>query len=327
MNAVLDLALQNLLSPMVLFFALGLLGAAAKTDLTIPEPVAKSLSLFLIMSIGFRGGAELSRGGLSARVGWLLLAAALLSFVIPLIAYLLLRASTSLRPVDAAAVAAHYGSTSVVTFATATQMLQSAALAFDGYVIAAPAVMDPPAIVSALLLASCTAAGKSQEPAGTLLREIAVNSSVVMLLGSFLIGWLTGAKGLTMIRPFIADPFQGVLCLFLLDMGLVAGRGLSEGARYLSLPLAAFGLYMPLVSSLLAAGASWLLGLPAGTAALFITLAASASYIVVPAAMRLALPEAKPAIYLTLSLGVTFPFNLTAGIPLYLGLAQWVAGR
>ena len=159
---------------------------------------------------------------------------------------------------------------------------------------------------------------------GALLREVALNGSIVILVGSFAIGWITGEPGLEAVAPFIVDPFKGVLCLFLLDMGLVAGRGLRGGRREIRLPLIAFGLYMPLISALLGALGAALLGLSAGGAALLITLAASASYIAVPAAMRLALPDARPGIYLTLSLGVTFPFNLSVGLPLYIALGQWL---
>ena len=155
---------------------------------------------------------------------------------------------------------------------------------------------------------------------------LALNASVVMLVGSFLIGWATGPRGLDMIAAFIVDPFRGVLCLFLLDMGLVAGRGMRQGLKHLSPPVIGFGLVMPLISASLAAVAAMFVGLSPGGAALFITLAASASYIAVPAAMRLALPEARPAIYLTLSLAVTFPFNLTLGLPFYLFLAARVSG-
>jgi hypothetical protein len=155
----------------------------------------------------------------------------------------------------------------------------------------------------------------------TTLREVMLNGSIVMLVGSFLIGAVTGAEGLKAIAPFIVDPFKGILCLFLLDMGIIAGRGLREGRRHLTLPVVLFGLYMPLIGGAFGAFASWMIGLSLGSTALMITLAASASYIAVPAALRLALPEARPSIYLPLSLGVTFPFNLTLGIPLYLAVA------
>jgi hypothetical protein len=238
-----------------------------------------------------------------------------------------LSATSPLSRIDRAAVAAHYGSISIVTFVAATQAVAAAGLEYDGYLIAVAAVMESPAIITALMLAGRGGqSAKAEAPAGSghLWREIAFNSSVLMLTGAFLIGMVTGKQGLEMISPFIVDPFRGVLCLFLLDMGLIAGRGLRGGAGKLPLSVVAFGLYMPVVGGLLAAGLAALMGLTAGSAALFITLAASASYIAVPAAMRLALPEAKPSIYLTLSLGVTFPFNLALGIPLYIWLAEAV---
>lgn len=325
--SLIELASQNLISPMVLFFALGLAAALGRSDLSVPEAVAKTLALYLMMSIGFKGGVEVAKSGITSTMLLVMLAGTVLSFLIPVIGFFALRAVSKLSAVDAAAVAAHYGSISIVTFVAGTEAVRGAGLPFEGYMVAVAAVMETPAILSALLLAK-RARGPGAQPAGEstgeLLREVGLNSSVVMLVGSFLIGWITGEKGLTMIAPFIVDPFRGVLCLFLLDMGLVAGRGMREGRRYLSAPVLAFGIVMPLVSAALATLVIWPLGLSVGGAALFITLTASASYIAVPAAMRLALPEAKPAIYLTLSLGVTFPFNLALGIPLYLALAQRV---
>lgn len=321
MNLV-DLATQNLLSPMVLFFALGLAAALARSDLSVPEAVAKTLALYLMLSIGFKGGVEVAANGVTLRMVGVMGVGIVLSFAIPVIGFLVLRAVSGLSRVDAAAVAAHYGSISIVTFIAATEIVRGQALPFEGYIVAVAAVMETPAILSALLLArSGQPARNGQEGLAPLLHEVGLNGSVVMLVGSFLIGWATGPKGLQMIAPFIVDPFRGVLCLFLLDMGLVAGRGMREGARHLSAPVVGFGIVMPLISAGLATLAIWPLGLTLGGAALFVTLAASASYIAVPAAMRLALPEAKPAIYLTLSLGVTFPFNLSLGIPLYLALA------
>ena len=324
----LELATQNLVSPMVLFFALGLGAALARSDLSIPEAVAKTIALYLMMSIGFKGGVEVAKSGISSLMLWVMLAGVVLSFIIPVIGFFALRAVSRLSAVDAAAVAAHYGSISIVTFVAATEAVKSFGLPFEGFLVAVAAVMETPAILSALLLARRAQppghAHSDGESAGALIREVGLNSSVVMLVGSFFIGWATGTKGLVMIAPFIVDPFRGVLCLFLLDMGLVAGRGMREGARHLSPPVLAFGMLMPLFSAAVAALMILPLGLSVGGAAVFITLAASASYIAVPAAMRLALPEAKPAIYLTLSLGVTFPFNLALGIPLYLALAQRV---
>jgi hypothetical protein len=298
-----------------------------RSDLNIPEAIAKTMAIYLMMAIGFKGGVELAKAGASVTLFLVLGAGALVSAVLPLIGFALLSATSSLSRIDRAAVAAHYGSISIVTFVAATQAVAAAGLDYDGYLIAVAAVMESPAIITALMLAgrgaqSAHAGGSGSS--GHLWREIAFNSSVLMLTGAFLIGMVTGEQGLEMISPFIVEPFRGVLCLFLLDMGLIAGRGLRGGAGKLPLSVIAFGLYMPVVGGLLAAGLAALMGLTAGSAALFITLAASASYIAVPAAMRLALPEAKPSIYLTLSLGVTFPFNLALGIPLYIWLAEAV---
>lgn len=325
--SILDLALQNIVSPMVLFFALGVAAALIRSDLSVPEAAAKLLALYLMLAIGFKGGAEVAKSGVDAAMALTIGAGILLSFSIPVIGYALLRLTTRLSAIDAAAVAGHYGSISIVTFVAATEALKSLGLAYEGYLIAVAAVMETPAIIAALLLARRGApAGAGGESTSALLREVATNGSVVVLVGSFLIGWATGAEGMAMIAPFIVDPFRGILCLFLLDMGLVAGRGLRQGGRSLSPALIGFGIYFPLFSAALTGLMALGLGLSVGGTALLITLAASASYIAVPAAMRLALPEANPAIYLTLSLGVTFPFNLTLGIPLYAALAQRIAG-
>jgi hypothetical protein len=318
MDSALALASANLLSPMVLFFVLGLLASLARSDLSIPEAIAKGMSLYLMLAIGFKGGASVAQNGVDATLLWSLLAGVVLSAAIPLIAFGALTLTTSLPRVDAAAIAAHYGSISIVTFLAAVQALQTAGIAHEGYMVAVAAAMETPAIIVALWLARKGGGGMDS---GTL-REVLLNGSIVVLLGSFAIGWITGAEGLKSIAPFIVDPFKGVLCLFLLDMGLIAGRGLRDARSSLTLPLVGFGIYMPLIGAVLGLVAAHLIGLSLGGTALFITLCASASYIAVPAALRLALPEARPAIYLPLSLGVTFPFNLTLGIPLYLTLAS-----
>jgi uncharacterized protein len=322
MSSALTLASANLLSPMVLFFALGLMAALARSDLAVPEAVAKAIAMYLMLSIGFKGGAGVSAHGLTGQLLAALLVGVVLSAAIPFIAYWLLRASTGLSAVDAAAVAAHYGSISIVTFLAATQSLEVAGIRAEGFMVAVAAAMETPAIVAALWLAR--SGERKGIDAGTL-REVALNGSIVVLVGAFAIGWITGKDGLAAIAPFIVDPFKGILCLFLLDMGVIAGRGLREARKSLTLPLVLFGLYMPLIGAALGAVAAMLIGLSAGGTALLITLAASASYIAVPAALRLALPEARPSIYLPMSLGVTFPFNLTIGIPLYIALAKRIA--
>lgn len=323
MGGMLEIAQQNLISPMVLFFALGLFASFVRSDLSVPEAIAKTMALYLMMAIGFKGGVELASSGLTATLFAVLIAGAVLSALLPVIGFGLLRATSGLSRVDAAAVAAHYGSISIVTFVAATQALTTAGLEYDGYMIAVAAVMESPAIMMALLLAKRANAASPADRQGTHIgREIFFNSSVLMLTGAFLIGYITGKPGLETIAPFIVDPFRGVLCLFLLDMGLIAARGLRSGLGKLSMPVLLYGLYMPLVGAAVGAGAAMLIGLSAGSSALLITLSASASYIAVPAALRLALPEATPSIYLTLSLGITFPFNLAIGIPLYIWLAE-----
>jgi len=276
------------------------------------------MSLYLMLAIGFKGGAGVAEFGFSGTLLLALLAGIVLSAALPIIAFALLKRTTSLPDVDAAAIAAHYGSISLVTFLAAGQALQAAGIAAEGYMVAVAAAMETPAIVVALWLARRGTAANLDSGS---VREIALNGSIVVLLGSFAIGWITGAEGLKAISSFIVEPFKGVLCLFLLDMGVIAGRGLREARRTLTLPLVAFGVYMPLVGAACGLLAGWTVGLSVGGTAIMATLAASASYIAVPAALRLALPEARPSLFLPLSLGVTFPFNLTLGIPIYIALA------
>lgn len=325
MDGMLSLAADNLLSPIILFFALGLLASFARSDLSIPEAIAKGMSIYLLFAIGFKGGSAVAANGIDTTLILSLVAGTILSFALPLIAFALLRIMTGLSVIDAAAVAAHYGSISIVTFVAASSVVTASGLVAEGYMVAVAAVMEAPAILSALWLIARCDKGAAEMEAG-LMREILLNGSIVLLVGSFLIGAITGAEGMALIAPFIVAPFQGVLCLFLLDMGLVAGRGLREARGVLKPGLFAFGVLMPLVGSSFGLLAGVLLGLSPGGVVLFMTLSASASYIAVPAAMRVALPEANPSIYLTMSLGVTFPFNLTIGIPLYLAIATFVTG-
>jgi len=354
MNETLSLAGSNLLSPIILSFALGLVAALARSDLSIPEAVAKGLSVYLLFAIGFKGGVAVSAHGVDATLLLSLLAGLLLSFGLPLIAFALLRVMTRLSTTDAAAVAAHYGSISIVTFVAGTSVLAGRGIPYEGYLVAVAAVMEAPAILSALWLvarsggvggagdragdrigtatpvtgkaAAAAAAGTGTGIDPELLREILFNGSIVLLVGAFLIGMLTGEPGLAEIAPFIVAPFKGVLCLFLLDMGLIAGRGLRGARGVLGAGAIGFAILMPLIGAAIGLGAGVAIGLSTGGTMLLMTLSASASYIAVPAAMRVALPEAKPSIYLTLSLGVTFPFNLTLGIPLYLALASAATG-
>ncbi len=320
MSAILDTLLGNLMVPTILFFALGLLAAFVRSDLAIPEGAAKFMSLYLLLAIGFKGGHSLAASGVSPQLFWTIGAGVLLSFALPFLAFVLLRGMTRLDPMNAAAVAGHYGSISIVTFVAASSLLDLLGLSADGYMVAVAATMEVPAILSALWIVhrfSGASEGRSV-PA----RELLANGSIVLLAGAFAIGALTQDKGMQMIAPFVVTPFTGILCLFLLDMGLSAGRSLMQNRHLLSLGLFAFGVVMPVISALLAQGLATLIGLQVGSAFLLMVLAASASYIAVPAAMRIALPQAQPGVYLSLSLGVTFPFNITVGLPFYL----WLAG-
>ncbi|MEO0981531.1 MAG: sodium-dependent bicarbonate transport family permease [Pseudomonadota bacterium] len=324
-----DVAISTLLSPIILFFGLGMGAALLRSGMSVPESFAKGLALYLMMSIGLKGGVEMSKNPLTFEVGATLAAGVFLSFLIPAIAFAFLRLTSKLNRTDAAATAAHYGSISIVTFVAATEAVRLSGLDSSGHLVAVAALMETPAIITALLLANRgqkRAAPVAGSESGELIREVLLNASIVVLVGALAVGWIAGEEGTASIQPFFTDLFQGVLCLFLLDMGLAAGRGLRQGWRELDPPTVGFGLYMPLVSALLALPFCWFIGMSPGDAALFVTLSASASYIAVPAAMRLAMPKARPSIYLTLSLGVTFPFNVTLGIPIYIYLASLVTG-
>lgn len=314
-----DQIFASLLSPPVLFFALGALAAAARSDLAVPETVAKGLSLYLMAAIGLKGGVEVSRAGIDGLLGLALLAGLLLSTLIPFMVAPVLRRFGRLDAVNAGAVAAHYGSVSVVTFVTANQIYAGSGFAAAGFMVAVLAAMETPAILSGLLIARREGGGRLFEP--RLLHEVAFNGSVVLLLGSFAIGTLLGEAGYEPVKPLFTGLFTGVLCLFLLDMGLIAMRRLLQ-TRSLTGRLALLGVLFPLVNGVIGVAAGTLIGLDVPSVAVLGVLAASASYIAVPAAMRMSLPQADAGLYLAMSLGVTFPFNIIIGIPLYRWLAE-----
>ena len=324
MADLLAVAGDNLLTPMILCFALGLFASIARSELTIPEAFAKAMSIYLLFAIGFKGGVAVAGHGIDGHVIMALVGGIALSFVIPFAAFALLRVMTGLSAVDAAAVAAHYGSISIVTFATASGVLALRGIEAEGYMVAVSAAMESPAIITALWLAARSGQGRRMEPG--LWREILLNGSIVLLIGAFAIGMITGPDGMAKVEAFVVAPWQGVLCLFLLDMGLVAGRGLRGARGLIGVGLVAFGVVMPMVGAAAGLGAALALGLSLGGTDLMMVLAASASYIAVPAAMRVALPEANPSVALTLSLGITFPFNLVFGIPAYLAVAEAILG-
>ena len=320
--------LTNLTTPPLLFFLLGASAAVLRSDLEIPEQVAKFMSLYLLFAIGFKGGVALAQSNLGLQVLTSLLAALILASVIPFYVFFILR--RALTTADAAATAATYGSISAVTFVTSTSYLDSVGVVWSGHLVAAMALMESPAIIIGLMLYRL--AKKQGEPdpiaGGELFRDSVLNGSVFLIVGSLVIGWITGVDGKAQIGPFVDELFIGVLCLFLLDMGIVSMHRLQDmRASAQAVPivqLVAWGIGLPLLNGALAAAFALGLGLSEGDSVLLIVLGASASYIAVPAALRLSLPEANPSVYLAMSLAITFPFNLMLGIPLYHQIVIWL---
>ncbi len=339
--------MQNLLDPAILFFVLGVFAGAVRSNLEIPAPIAKFLSLYLLMALGLKGGFALAQSGLDMQVAVSLLAAMAMAVIVPALGYSVLR--RYVPAFDAAAVAASYGSVSAVTFVTAMQYLEGQGMPPGGHMAAAMVVMESPAILMAVLLAnslrSAQAApavmgvsggglavalpGGGGQGGGTSLRKVLHESftegAQILLLGAMLIGYLGGDAGHAVMKPFSGDLFKGMLAFFLLDMGLRVARNFGS-ARNSSPVLLAYAVAAPLVHAAIALALAATLGLTAADAALLMVLSASASYIVVPAVLRYAIPEANPSLYLGLSLGVTFPLNLVAGIPVYAWVARSVLG-
>jgi hypothetical protein len=324
MIEILNAFTQNMLTPAILFFILGISAGFIKSDLEVPESISRYLALYLMMAIGFKGGVAIANTtDINAQVITAVLVGVAFSFLQPFLAYALLKWTTKLDKATAAAVSAHYGSISMVTFATAASFLKFHELTYAGYIVAILALMEAPAILTGLFIAhrADPQTRTHQKEEKKLSREIFTNGAILLLTGSFVIGWITGQQGYEKLEGFLVTPFQGILALFLLDMGLLVAKNLVH-LRQFTLSLVLFGLYMPLIGAALGLTASYAIGLDVGTGLLFTVLCASASYIAVPAAMRLALPEAKTAIYVPLSLAITFPFNVMVGLPLYYALAK-----
>ena len=332
--------MQNLIDPAILFFIFGVLAGTVKSNLEIPPAISRFLSLYLLMALGLKGGFALSQSGLTASVGISLAAAVALAIVIPLMGFIVLRRFVS--GFDAAAVAATYGSVSAVTFVTAVQYLENQGVAYGGHMAAAMALMESPAIILAVVFANSlrqkTPAGMTVSggtaaltriaaPAGNsvgkVLHESFTDGAQLLLLGAMVIGLVTGEAGQAAMAPFSVDLFKGMLAFFLLDMGLMAARNLPQ-IKGKSPVLIAYAVIGPMVHASLALGLAYVLKLSAGDGALLMVLAASASYIAVPAVLRTALPEANPSLYFGLSLGLTFPLNIVLGIPIYVAVAQSV---
>ena len=335
--------MQNLIDPAILFFVFGVLAGALKSNLEIPHSIAKFLSLYLLMALGLKGGFALAQSGLTADVALSLAAALFMAFLVPVMGYAFLR--TRVSRFDAAAVAAAYGSVSAVTFLTASQFLDTQGLVAGGHMAVALVLMESPAIIVAMLLvnairqggASSTplgmahSAGAAAAPIamgpspGKVLHESFTNGAHLLLLGSLAVGFISGEAGKAMMQPFAGDLFKGMLAFFLLDMGLMVAKNFKD-ARKASASLLVYAVVAPLLHAAIALGLARLLGLTTADAILLMVLSASASYIVVPAVLRYALPEANPALYFGLSLGITFPLNILVGIPLYTWAAERVLG-
>ncbi len=328
----LELVRLNLLSPMVLAFALGIVATLVRSDLRVPDALYAALSIYLLFAIGLKGGVALAATPPSQL--WLpALATLAAGSLIPLWTYALARHVGGWSVADAAALAAHYGSVSVVTFVAAQAFLDRAGVPYEGFMATLVALLEVPAILVALVIArrAMRAATTADNGAGggegmdAVLREVLAGRSIVLLVGGLLIGAATGAQGAERVAPFFEAPFEGALTIFLLEMGLVTARRLGE-LRRAGAFLLGFGLAAPLVHGVLGAALGVMVGLSAGGATIFAAMLASASYIAATAAVRLALPEANPGRYLTASLAVTFPFNLVVGIPLFARVAQALAG-
>ena len=314
----LSLALINLTSPPVLAFVLGVLAVSLKSDLRLPDAVYQALSIYLLLGIGIKGGVSLSE------VSWddialPLLATFVLGVVVPFLAFGALGLMTKLDTVNKGALAAHYGSTSLVTFTAALVFLDTLKVSYEGFVTTLLAAMEVPGIIIGLLLAT---RGMNREFSwAESMRELVTSKSIVLLVGGLALGVATGAQGYAGIEMFFSGLFPGILTLFLLELGIVAGRRIRD-IREGGVGLVIFGVTFPVLAGALGVVAGALSGLSVGGATVLGVIAASASYIAAPAAVRLALPEASPGIYLTAALGVTFPFNLVVGIPLLFTLSN-----
>ncbi|HBK42887.1 MULTISPECIES: sodium-dependent bicarbonate transport family permease [unclassified Polynucleobacter] len=319
--------MANFLDPAILFFIFGAFAGAVKSNLEIPQPIARFLSLYLLMALGLKGGFALHKSGFTAEIALSLGLAVFLAILIPIIGYQILR--TKLNAFDAAAIAATYGSVSAVTFITATQYLDQFNISYGGHMAAAMALMESPAVIFAIVLANKARSAQasqhqsSQQQPGLskILHESFTDGAQLLLLGSMVVGLVSGDAGQKLMAPFSIDLFKGMLAFFLLDMGLMAARNI-KGLRGKPPITLLYAIGSPLSHALIALGLCKLIGLPLGNTILLMVLASSASYIAVPAVLRHALPEVNPGLYMGMSLGITFPFNIILGIPLYAMIAK-----
>lgn len=314
-----ELALQNIISPVVLCFILGMVARWVKSDFKLPDAVYQSLSIYLLLAIGLKGGVEVSKTPINE-----LLAPAAITLVLglltPLSAYFFLKKIGGLSKVDAAATAAHYGSVSAVTFLAAIEAAKMSGVEFEGFMAALMALLEIPGIIVGLVLAR----GKGSGSLGKAVHDVLTGKSIFLLIGGIVIGTVCGAQKIDSVAPFFIDPFRGVLCLFLLELGTVAASRMRDMSQA-GFRLIFLGCAIPVVHGVLGTAAGVMIDMTPGGAAILGAMVGSASYIAAPAAVRIALPEASPGIYLTLALGVTFPFNLIFGIPLFMKTAEFIS--
>ncbi|MDN3509957.1 MAG: sodium-dependent bicarbonate transport family permease [Candidatus Jettenia sp. CY-1] len=322
------LIINNLVHPPVLFFFLGMIASFCKSDLKIPDPLPKLFSLYLLLAIGFHGGVELRKTGINQEVIFSLSAGILMAIIVPIYTFFILK--IKLDTYNAAAIAATYGSISAVTFITAVTFLQTLGLEPGGYMVAALALMESPAIVIGIILARLFAPNNKEGNNfswGMVMKEAFLNGSVLLISGSLLIGLASGEEGWETLKPFTKDIFKGMLSFFLLDMGLLAAKRIGD-LKSAGFFLPPFAILVPVLNACVGIFIAKLIHLQPENALMFSVLCASASYIAVPAAMRLSLPEANPSLFVPMALAITFPFNIIVGIPLYYYLImrtdQWI---
>lgn len=315
-----QLLLSNITNPTLLFFVLGIIAVKIKSDLSIPESSAKFISLYLLFSIGFKGGQELAHSTYTSEIGYSLLFGLLIASLIPLYTFFILKRKLSIA--DAGAIASSYGSVSAVTFVAAAAFLEQRQLVYSGHMVAVMAFMESPAIVVGVMLMALYETNKeNQLKPVEIIRHSFTNGSVLLILGSLLIGLIADSKQAEGIKPFTTDIFKGFLALFLLEMGMVTAKKLhafQKNGWFVTL----FPIVIPLINGCLVSALSAMVTHDIGNRFMFAVLAASASYIAVPAAMRIAAPKADPGLYIPMALAITFPVNITVGMPLYLMIAQ-----
>ena len=311
------------IDPVILFFSLGIIAHLVKSDLKVPQPIYDALSVYLLIALGLKGGVELAKHPLTELLPQLGIIVILGAFL-PLLAFAALRLIYKLDRVNSGSIAAHYGSVSVVTFAAGVAYLETRAIEFEPFMALFMAVLEVPGLVVGVLLAR--GLGGNNKHLGGMIREVLTGKSILLLLGGIVIGGLLGPQGVKPIAPFFTDSFRGALCIFMLELGLVAALRASELTRS-SFSLVAFAVITPLVFGFGGAALGTAMGLSTGGAMLLSLLSASASYIAAPAAMRVALPEANTGLSLPLVLGITFPFNVIIGLPIYFEYAKWWAAH